>query len=146
SYWQTELKERHRMFHIETHQDGSSWAKLAKFVKAVISWCFLRVKVGRAIVHVHTSVGASFARKFFFVVTAKLTGCRVILHIHSGSFAHYYKSGNRLLKKAITFALNQADTVIVLSESWVPVVSSIAPGCRRIRVVGNPIDIEKYRP
>src|SRR5262249_1371342 len=106
----------------------------------------LRIREGRLVVHIHTSTGPSFLRKLFFITTAKITGCSVILHIHSGSFADYYKKKGFLFKAVIRRTLHCANTVVVLTESWVPVVLDIAPRCRRVSVVGNPVDVDKYKP
>lgn len=69
------------------------------------------------ILHIHTASRGSFLRKSLLVLTGKLFGRKVILHIHGGGFHNFYTRAG-FLRPYIRFVLGKADVVICLSEKW----------------------------
>lgn len=83
--------------------------KMARFPAAVRNY---------ELVHIHTSINGSARRKMRYAEMAKKQGKRVIWHIHSGSFISYYRGLSEEKRKKLQGALQSADCVIALSESW----------------------------
>lgn len=87
------------------------------------------------IVHLHTAADGSFWRKVQLIHLAKRMGRKVILHIHASRFKDFYEESNR--KQWILENLQQADVLIVLSESWKEWFANIGIQKERIVVLHN---------
>lgn len=86
------------------------------------------------IVHIHTASYNSFYRSAIFALLSKLLGRKVILHIHGGGFKDFYKTNPKIIR----WVLEQADCLIVLSQSWKNFFESITQK-PLIRIVPNPV-------
>lgn len=73
------------------------------------------------IVHIHTASGVSFMRSTLFLKIAKMFNKKVVMHIHGGGFADYYKGHNNFVTKN----LKRCDKIITLSQNWVDFYASI---------------------
>ncbi len=68
--------------------------------------------------HLHVSGHGSTLRKMKYFNKLKKKNKKIILHIHDGGYIEYYKGTSSKSKKKIYRFLNEADKVILLSESW----------------------------
>ena len=73
------------------------------------------------IVHIHSASGVSFLRSTLFLKIAKMFKKKVVMHIHGGGFADYYKDHSNFVTKN----LKRCDRIITLSQNWVDFYSSI---------------------
>lgn len=101
---------------------------LARFFWRLIS--NRRIKI----VHIHTAVSLCFYRASIFLLFAKLLGRKVIIHAHGGAFKEFYRTNPRV----ISWLLNRADCIIVLSASWEHFFVDIAPRTL-VRIIPNPV-------
>lgn len=86
-------------------------AALFQFVPLLLFW-------RPQIVHLHFAAGLSFLRKSFFLLLARLTAAKVILHCHAPNFDAFYRRCPRPAQAYVRLILNKSDTLIVLSEYW----------------------------
>ena len=73
------------------------------------------------IVHIHSASGVSFLRSTVFLKIAKVLKKKVVMHIHGGGFADYYKGHCNFVTKN----LKHCDKIITLSQNWVDFYTSI---------------------
>lgn len=79
-----------------------------------------------------------FLRDCLFLIPAKLMRRKVIIHLHGGYFAEFYRKTSPLMRWIIRFALGGADRAIVLGRSVQNAFEGILPA-ERICVVPNGI-------
>src|SRR5258708_35179488 len=79
-----------------------------------------------------------FLRDCLFLIPAKLMRRKVIIHLHGGYFAEFYRKVSPLMRWIIRFALGGADRAIVLGRSVQDDFEGIIPP-ERICVVPNGI-------
>jgi len=88
------------------------------------------------IVHIHTASGVSFLRSTLFLKIAKMFKKKVVMHIHGGGFADYYKGHSYFVTKN----LKRCDMIITLSQNWVDFYKSIGFECSCVEnVIAEPI-------
>lgn len=97
---------------------------------------FKKVKI----LHIHSSANISFYRKSIFVLLGKLTGRKIILHLHSSDFYRFFLTENKMLKKYIYFIFKKADKIIVLCKDWETKLND-AYQLNTIIKIENPIDL-----
>jgi len=88
------------------------------------------------IVHIHTCALFTFWRDIVHMAAARALGCRVVWHIHDGTFQPFFSQGPQAKRSAIRLALRAGGAVIVLSRTAVDALRPLAPEVRW-RVVGN---------
>jgi glycosyltransferase involved in cell wall biosynthesis len=71
-----------------------------------------------ALVHVHMAANGSVLRKGLIVYAAKLFGTPVLLHLHGGDLAIFYRAIGPRLRRAVAHMVARADGVIVLGGFW----------------------------
>ncbi|MCT4630857.1 glycosyltransferase family 4 protein [Winogradskyella sp.] len=98
---------------------------------------FKNVKV----LHIHSSANISFFRKSIFVLIGKITGRKVVLHLHSSDFYGFFLTQNQILKKYISSVFSQVDKIIVLCSDWEEKLKQ-AYNIDHILKIANPIDLE----
>ncbi|MGL5754068.1 MAG: glycosyltransferase family 4 protein [Paraclostridium sp.] len=86
--------------------------KLITYLKCIITVLF--IKKG-SIVHIHVASNGSFIRKYILFKLLR-NKTKKIVHIHGGNFINYYRKSNKLLKLCITDMINQANSVISVSD------------------------------
>jgi glycosyltransferase involved in cell wall biosynthesis len=92
------------------------------------------------IVHIHSSHGASFYRKFIvFYISKKLFQKKVLFHIHSSTFAEFYLNGGRYTKLMVEYLIANVDLVIFVSIYWQLEYSKIL-GALNTVVINNPVN------
>ncbi len=113
------------------------WLAL-RHVGAAARWSASR-SVGVVYVPIAQNFPALF-RDLAFVAMARLARKRVVLHLHGGAFAAYYRSLPRPLRLILRGILGGADLGLVLSDALRPELACILPA-ERIAVVPNGIDL-----
>lgn len=104
----------------------------------MIRFCCLS---GIHIVHVHTASGFTFYRESLFVMLAYLFHKKIVLHIHSGSLAEFYRANPRML----SFIFHRVDRVITIAKVWESFLRE--EGFTNVTTIGNPIDLPvSYTP
>jgi glycosyltransferase involved in cell wall biosynthesis len=136
-----ELAERYRFVTIPTYADGSRPAKLGRFAVGLARLARGMARGELDLVHVHTASGASFVRKC--AALALVRGRPLVLHVHGGGFARKLSaSGHRAAayRRAMRWAIERADAVVALSDSWADEVARWGTP-RRLAVVPNVPDL-----
>lgn len=134
---QAGIFERWSIIYIETHVEGTSFAKLRVGCIALARLAILLISKRVACIHLHVARHTSFWRKSIFALAALLMRRPVLLHFHSGGFpAFYHDDCNYFQKHAVRFILNRADRLIVLSQSWREILRPISSN-DRITVIKN---------
>lgn len=136
-----ELAERYCFVMVPTMRDGSRLQKLLQALGGIASLLVLTARRKVDLVHLHSSLGASFTRKYLALVFIRRVP--VVFHMHGGAFAMEIKRpGLRgmLRRRALLWALERADGVIALTDAWAQQIAAVAR-VRRLYVVPNAPDI-----
>ena len=104
-------------------------------------WSFLSIVAGADLVYIHSSAHTSFYRKSLFLLLARLSGKKVILHIHPSGFYDFYAGLSGLARSYATFVLGRVATFVVLAEEMKYKLSSHFPHTP-IHVLRNAINIQ----
>lgn len=140
------LFEREAVRYIATHVDGNRFDKARGFLRGL--WkaartCFLDRP---AIVHVHAASHASFLRKSFVLLLARLAGSKTIFHLHGGGFRQFAtQEAGPVLRRWIRHTLEASSVVITLSKGWAVFVNDFAPRAR-VEVVPNSVPLPALSP
>ena len=98
-----------------------------------------------ALVHIHTSDYSGFWEKGALATMAARAGIPVVLHLHGGSFDVFLRALGPRQAAWARQIFAAAARVVVLSESWRPVVAEfVAP--ERIAILPNAIDVAAFAP
>jgi glycosyltransferase involved in cell wall biosynthesis len=98
-----------------------------------------------SLVHIHTCALFSFWRDIVHMMAIRASGCRVVWHLHDGTFPRFISQGNPLKRALIRWALRRAAATIVLSDATLDALRPYAPGVRW-RVVPNGVPLNAWRP
>lgn len=100
-------------------------------------------KVNPQIVHINTALNPlSILRDLFLCLVAKISGKSILIHVHGGKFLTQ-KFEKRWLEKLTEKMLEQANLVLVLSESEKKVINQRWKGIR-IEVLQNAVSSERF--
>ncbi|WDE12786.1 glycosyltransferase family 4 protein [Thalassomonas haliotis] len=127
---------RYLVTHSSKHQ--SRLPALLFFAKAclLLGYYLLFYRVG--LIHLHMASRGSYTRKALLVRMAKAFGVKIIIHLHGGEFAEFYRKECSLKKQRhIRATFNLADRVIVLSRTWLTWVNSLLSGQNKAVVIYN---------
>jgi len=80
----------------------------------------------------------AFLRDSLFLIPARLLGKKVIVHLHGGHFATFYRSASASTQRLIRYCLGRSARAIVLGRSLGGMFDGILPA-ERIRVIPNGI-------
>lgn len=80
----------------------------------------------------------AFLRDSLFLIPARLLGKRVIVHLHGGYFATFYRSASARTQSLIRYCLGRSARAIVLGTSLGDMFEGILPR-DRVRVIPNGI-------
>jgi glycosyltransferase involved in cell wall biosynthesis len=97
------------------------------------------------LVHIHTCALFSFWRDIVHMTVVRAMGCRVIWHLHDGTFPRFISEGSRLKRAVIRWALRRAAATILLSETTLQALRPHAPGVKWA-VVPNGVPLPEQRP
>lgn len=127
----------------KTTPDGRSlltgvWAQWTLLISVLSAIWRRRIQL----VHIHTCALFSFWRDIFHMIAARLSGCRVVWHIHDGTFRKFISEGSSIKRAVIRWALGRGSAVIVLSQQSLENVRPFASAVRW-RVVENGVPIDR---
>ena len=133
------LFERESVVYLATHCDGTAIKKLAVALLALLKFVVLLLTRRPRLVHVHLASRASFWRKSFFLLLARLAGVPYVVHLHGAEF-HLFYAGLRVPggRQFIVDVFDRAAAVIVLSAWWQQWVRSISEQ-RHVHVLYNAV-------
>ena len=80
----------------------------------------------------------AFLRDSLFLIPARLLRKTVVVHLHGGYFATFYRSASPWMKKLVRFCLGRSARAIVLGKSLRGMFEGIVPP-ERVRVIPNGI-------
>jgi glycosyltransferase involved in cell wall biosynthesis len=97
------------------------------------------------VVHIHSCALFSFWRDMGHLILARSLRCRVIWHLHDGTFLQFLSQGNSIKRALIRWALAEGSVTIVLSEGS---RKRLRPHAPRVdwRVVANGVAIPTAHP
>jgi glycosyltransferase involved in cell wall biosynthesis len=139
------ISEVYPMQRVETYITGSVFSRLLIFMSGFLKFWMKLYTFKPDIVHIHMANNGSFYRKSIFLLTArKFFRKSVILHIHAASFDDFY---NRfpLQRWYCHYILNQADKLIVLSQTWKEYFATIVSETA-IEVLYNGVFVKQSLP
>lgn len=145
AYLNSPLRVEFDLRHIPTLIEGSAFAKLRIFGRALVRFTGWLVAGKIDLVHIHTSSFASFYRKSLLVLIAKFFRRPIILHIHGSRFHLFFENATPLVRKWISWTLDQVDQIIVLSQSWHARVAAMTRNSN-ILVLKNPVNPSEMLP
>ena len=91
------------------------------------------------IIHIHGASRGSFYRKYwYFIVSKYLFRKKVIYHIHGAEYHIFLNECSKLVKASVKQFIENADAVIVLSDSWKDFFCKNFPFAKIVRIY-NPI-------
>jgi glycosyltransferase involved in cell wall biosynthesis len=131
---ETELFSAFRTRVIITHDGGGVARRIVFGLKALAEFTCLLLASKVALVHVQMAARGSCWRKSVFLLLAQLFSVPTLVHMHSEFRDFYEKACGPLRRRFIRYVLEQASTVIVLSDRLRAHVATIAPGARLITV------------
>lgn len=133
--------KHHRIYHLITHNEGSSFSKL---MHALIAYTkFLLIAWQFDVVHIHAATRASIFRKAFFVYVARWFHKPAIIHIHGSDYDSFFRNASSRTKAFLTKLHNLASCNIVLSQYWKQFFIS-EMSVRNIAVIPNGVDTSLY--
>lgn len=131
---------------LSSYTDKSKLQAVFKFFVCVVMLLFyILFNKDLRIIHVTSSQGASFLRKSIIIMLAKTFNKKTIIHIRGSDFDDFYYKGGFLRKKYISYTLDKADIVLVLSGYWKNFVKKISKN-QNIKILYNPVVIQDIDP
>lgn len=99
---------------------ASNSQKLFFFLKQLIRIiAFLSKNKEIQVLHIHSAKNGSLYRKLIIAFVAKkIFKKKVVNHIHTGHFKHFYDESNWIAKKSIRYYLRLNDATITVSDFW----------------------------
>jgi glycosyltransferase involved in cell wall biosynthesis len=121
------LFSRWNVLLLNSHVEGGLTLRLVTATKAFLQLTGLLVRRKVSLVHCHAAMKGSFWRKSLFALAARMAGVPVLFHLHGSEMKTFVDKQPALLQRLIAWILEKQSIVIVLSESWLLYVKSIAP-------------------
>jgi glycosyltransferase involved in cell wall biosynthesis len=141
-YFVSSLSGTIDLTYIATQVDGGRPRKFIQVIVAFLQFAWHMATSRCEIVHIHMASRASFSRKSIFLDLSKRLRKRVVLHVHGAEFKQFYETESGPSKqRRIRSALQKADIVLALSESWRQTLRDIAGAQADIRVLPNPVRV-----
>lgn len=100
-----------------TTRDGSILQKLGFYQRFLEKFAWKLLFDPIKIVHIHTAVKGSFARKAFALCLAKMLGRKTIVHFHGAQFIVFYKKSPFFMKWLIKDMFRNADKILCLNKT-----------------------------
>jgi len=136
-----------RTTQLEVMNNGKTTPANRSFRSAAAAQLVLLHNVYKAIlhhraqlVHIHSCALFSFWRDVVHMILARLLRCRVVWHLHDGTFLKFISQGNPVKRAVIRWALGMGFATIILSEGS---RKQLARHARKVdwRVVSNGVPI-----
>jgi glycosyltransferase involved in cell wall biosynthesis len=135
AYMQADALRDYSPFWLETHIDRNPLLKTVYFLFALVRYgLFLP---SNRIVHLHISTPVSAFRKLFFLIPAKLSGKKVISHVHCSIPATHIESSPFFRLLYLLF-FRSSQHIFVLSEAWKKQIASMGKTKASVEVLYNP--------
>jgi glycosyltransferase involved in cell wall biosynthesis len=102
-----------------------------------------RKSIGRDVGAVYVPIAQEFpglVRDLGFLLIARAARLPAIVHLHGGTFGHFYASRTSTIRLLLRFTIGRAAVGIVLTESLRPALECVIPP-QRVSVVSNGIDV-----
>ena len=132
--------------YVQTHCDGSRFAKWSCAIGAFFSMIFLVLRHPRAVLHVHAASRASFWRKSILMSIARLAGWPIVFHLHGGGFARFYEQECKPWQRRIVRAfLDRAACIVTVSERWQGWIRGVTAN-PRVTTIPNPVTLPAQVP
>ncbi len=135
-YYGSRLEQDFDITYVESYRDGSKLDKLTKALHAYREFRGVLKNNRLDVVHVHSSFGPSFFRKYPIIKMAHDAGIPVVNHIHGSALDELYTDAPAWKKRMVEKSYGMCDRIIVLSEEWKQKISVIVPA-DKIVVVPN---------
>jgi len=135
-YYGSRLEEDIDITYVESYCDGSKFKKLIKALKAYRTFRKVLKNNPPDIVHVHSSFGPSFFRKYPIIHMAYKKKIPVVNHIHGSALKEHYLDAPNWKKRMVEKSYGECARLIVLSKEWQEKLSVIVP-IEKICVVPN---------
>ncbi len=135
-YYGSRLEKDVDITYVESYCDGSKFKKLQKALKAYKIFRKVLKENTPDLVHVHSSFGPSFFRKYPIIHMAAKRGIPVVNHIHGSALDELYTNAPSWKKRMVEKSYGECARLIVLSEEWKKKLSVIVPP-EKIEVVPN---------
>ena len=135
-YYNSRLEKECDITYVESYRDGSKFQKLTKALSAYHQFRKALKNNTPDVVHVHSSFGPSFFRKYPIIKMATNRGIPVVNHIHGSALDELYTNAPTWKRRMVEKCYNSCSRLIVLSEEWKKKLSVIVPA-DKIEVVPN---------
>jgi glycosyltransferase involved in cell wall biosynthesis len=112
---------------LNSHVEGGLALRLVTATKEFFRLIGLLLRRRVSLVHCHAAMKGSFWRKSLFALISRVAGVPVVFHLHGGVMKTFVAKQPVLLQRLIGWILEKQSVVVVLSESWLLYVKSIAP-------------------
>jgi glycosyltransferase involved in cell wall biosynthesis len=122
---------------------AGGWLRRRVASLACIARAIGRLSVSRtSLFHSNTSFDAvSICRDFLLILIAKLTGKRVLLHVHGGHYLHEQASG--LIGNVLGGLLGMADGIVFLSRTELESFQTrYTASAQKMRALYNSVDVD----
>lgn len=123
------------------YQDKGIFYEFLILVKSYFQFLGYLVADRHELIHIHTSANRSFFRKSIFLITAKIFGKKVILHLHSSKFYEFFLTEQPILRRYIKWIFSMSDNLVVLCTDWENKIRSAYPTVE-VRKIENPVSFE----
>lgn len=130
---------------IPTHISGNRWQKAGLALRSLLHFAVLLLTGRVALLHAHVASDASFWRKSLFIMLARLFGCPVIFHLHSGEFPLFLAQRLTPWQRWIAHrVMRSSSCAFVLCHSAGILLEQL--GVARVELMPNPIEIPALIP
>jgi glycosyltransferase involved in cell wall biosynthesis len=104
----------------------------------------LRVKPN--LVHVHTPSYWVFWENSLYILTSRMYGIKVILHIHGGAFDKFYNNSNFLMQNLIRIIMGFPQKIVALSSYWKNFFTQIIGIRTKVVIINNGVVSSRFSP
>lgn len=96
------------------------------------------------VVHIHTPSYWPFWENSFYTLVSKMSGKKVILHVHGGAFDEFYSNENLLTKAIVRMIMGLPDRIVALSSYWKSFFVQTVGIKDGITIINNGVVSSKY--
>jgi glycosyltransferase involved in cell wall biosynthesis len=145
AYREAGLFARWPIDYVQTHCDGSRFAKWSCAIGAFFSMVFLVLRHPHAVLHVHAASRASFWRKALLMSIARLARWPIVFHLHGGGFREFYEACRPWQRRIVRAFLDRAACIVTVSERWQGWVRNVTAN-PRVTTIPNPVALPLQVP
>jgi glycosyltransferase involved in cell wall biosynthesis len=97
------------------------------------------------ILHIHTSQGWGWLKDTFYVLMGKLSGSKVVLHIHAADYDSLYGQRSRFAQRYTRWVMGRTDAIISVSDEWKQRLEGIVPA-KKVFSFTNCMSLDSFPP